>query len=79
MKILREGGEDSELFDQLLLDEPDGHDGGGGGGGASGGDGNAGGSGGGSSSQGFGLVQFVEHVQHEAAMQLTYESGTNGK
>ncbi|KAG2486738.1 hypothetical protein HYH03_014664 [Edaphochlamys debaryana] len=55
VKILREGGEDADLFEQLLLDEPDAGEAGGGGGG------------------GFGLVQFLEHVQGEAAMQMKHE------
>ncbi len=75
IKFLREGGEDAELFEQLLLDEPDGHDGGSSsssaGGGSGGGAGPGGQQGGGG---GFGLVQFVEHVQQEAALQLQQES-----
>ncbi|GIL48469.1 hypothetical protein Vafri_4983 [Volvox africanus] len=59
VKILREGSEDSELFDQLLLDEPDGHDT------------SAGGS---SGNGGFGLVQFLDHVASEAALQLQHEA-----
>lgn len=63
VKILREGGEDSELFEQLLLDEPDGHD-------------NSSAAAGGNG--GFGLVQFLEHVATEAALQLQHEAQQAG-
>ncbi|KXZ54187.1 hypothetical protein GPECTOR_5g282 [Gonium pectorale] len=72
VKILREGGEDSELFETLMLDEPDAHLEGEEGhhtqqqpeAEAAGGSGNGGSSGGAS---GFGLVQFLEHIRSEVA------------
>ncbi|GFR45227.1 hypothetical protein Agub_g6624 [Astrephomene gubernaculifera] len=90
VKLLREGSEEAELFDQLLLDEPVGHfdnqpppqqaDGEGGSSapaasvGSSSSRGGSGGGGGGGGSSGFGLVQFLEHVQGEAALQLRHEA-----
>lgn len=74
VRVLREGDADSELWEQLLLDEPD----------AgpqpsqplppevSGDQGAA------TKQGGFGLAQFLEHVAAEAAAQLAADAGKAG-
>ena len=59
VRMLREGDDDAELWEQLLLDEPD-----------VGAPGAPGAAPGGQAQPAFGLPQFLEHIAAEAAAAL---------